>query len=295
METRGIEALKNAATSLWAPLARRASGAYSAGPELRDALRVCSALGAERTGTVVCFWNEEDDPPHAVAARSLAALTAFSREIRDFYLSLKAPALGYRYDLVAEIAALAAELGVRVHFDAQRPETVESTRALAERALLGPAQLGFTLPGRFPRSVTDAAWAASRGMFVRVVKGQVPDPAAPELDPRRGVLAVVDALAGRAAHVAVASHDAPLVREALSRLLAAGTSCELELLLGLPMKPALDVARRMGVAARVYVPFGSPRLPYHLSDVRRNPRVLSWLVRDVGKSLALDLDRRARA
>ncbi len=295
MAARGIAALKNTASSLWAVTARQAGGAYLAGPELGDALHVCRALSAARIGTTVCYWNDEDDPPGTVAARSLAALAALSRETSNFYLSVKAPALGYDYGLVAEIADLAAALGVRVHFDAQRPETVERTRWLAERALGSAAPLGFTLPGRFRRSVFDAAWAARRGISVRVVKGQVADPAAPELDPRRGVLAVVDALAGRAAHVGVASHDAQLVCDALSRLVAAGTPCELELLLGLPMEPALAVARRIGVPVRVYVPFGSPRVPYHLSDARRNPRVLSWLVRDLGKSLALDFFRIARA
>jgi proline dehydrogenase len=295
MEAPGIESLKSRAASLWDPLARRAGRAYSAGPAVHDALRICRALSAARTGTIVCFWNDEDDTPRAVADRSIAALEACAREIGDFYLSIKAPALGYDHDLVAEIAQSAAARGVRLHFDAQRPETVERTRRLAERAMAGPALVGYTLPGRFLRSTADAVWAVSRGIAVRVVKGQVPDPAAPELDARRGVLAVIDTLAGRAAHVGVASHDAPLVREALSTLVAAGTPCELELLLGLPMEPALGVARKIGVPVRVYVPFGSSRLPYHLSDARRNPRVLSWLVRDVGRSLALDLERLARA
>ncbi|UQA59025.1 hypothetical protein [Polyangium aurulentum] len=294
MEARRIESLKNAATSLWDPLARRASRAYSAGPEVEDALRICRALSAAGTGSIVCFWNAEDDTPRAVTDRSIAALEACAREICDFYISIKAPALGYDYGLFSEIAAIAGALGVRLHFDAQRPETVGRTRSLAERASLGPALIGVTLPGRFLRSLDDAAWATRRGIAVRVVKGQVADPAAPALDPRQGVLALIDQLAGRAAHVGVASHDAPLVQDALSRLVATKTPCELELLLGLPLAPALGVARRLGVPVRIYVPFGSSRLPYHLSDARRNPRVLSWLVRDVGRSLALDIERFAR-
>jgi proline dehydrogenase len=93
-------------------------------------------------------------------------------------------------------------------------------------------------------------------------------------------LAVVDRLAGRARHVTVATHDAPLARTALRRLIDAGTSCELELLFGLPMRAAMRAARDLGVRSRVYVPYGHSWVPYALSWVRQNPRVLWWVLTD---------------
>ncbi|MDI1450895.1 hypothetical protein [Polyangium sp. 6x1] len=279
-----IRGLKLAALAAWEPIAKRAGRAYVAGPRITDALLLSRKLWEAGMGVVVCFWNGEKTSPRIVANRSLATLEAFAEAEGDHYLAIKAPALGFSRDLVGEIVARAALSSARVHFDAQRPEAVEKTRALAESAMGGGTPIGFTLPGRFARSVRDAAWAARRNVPVRVVKGQMADPAAPDLDPRAGFLAVVDALAGKARHVGVASHDAPLVRQALQKLVSNGTPCEVELLLGWPFGPALREARAFGVPVRVYVPFGEPRLPYHFTEARHNPRVFAWLARDLWRA-----------
>jgi proline dehydrogenase len=76
------------------------------------------------------------------------------------------------------------------------------------------------------------------------------------------LLAIVDRLAGRARHVAVTTHDAPLALASLDRLRAAGTACELEVLLGVGARVLVRAARARGVAVRVYVPFGRPFLRY---------------------------------
>jgi proline dehydrogenase len=95
------------------------------------------------------------------------------------------------------------------------------------------------------------------------------------------MLALVEQLAGRARHVAVATHDAPLAKLALSRLRAGGTPCEMELLLGLPLRRPVREARDLGIRVRLYVPFGHARLPYRLSQVGAHPAVLWWAARDV--------------
>ena len=118
-------------------------------------------------------------------------------------------------------------------------------------------------------------------MRVRVVKGQWADVVKPEVELREGFLAVVDRLAGRARHVAVATHDAWLAKEALGRLLKAKTPCELELLYGLPMGPALAAAREAGVPVRIYLPYGHGWLPYSISQVYKNPKILWWVLRDL--------------
>src|SRR5204863_8232193 len=135
--------------------------------------------------------------------------------------------------------------------------------------------------GRWKRSAADAVWAAERGLTVRVVKGQWADPSDPTRDLRAGFLEVIDQLAGRAPHVAVASHDVPLAAEAISRLRNAGTSCELELMHGMPMKESLQLARKQAVNLRVYVPYGKADLPYALSRVPSHSRMLWRLIQDM--------------
>ena len=139
--------------------------------------------------------------------------------------------------------------------------------------------VSFTLPSRWRRSISDAERAIDLRVAVRVVKGQWPDPDDPKRDPSTSYLNLIDVLRGRATNVGVATHDASLATEALKRLRASETPCELEQLYGLPFL-GLRVANRLGVCVRVYVAYGTAWLPYCISQVGRRPIILAWLARD---------------
>ncbi len=258
-----------------AQLARR----YVAGPEASDAVRVCRWAAGHGWGSTICPWDGPDDAPETVAASYELALRTIRNEALDCYLSIKAPALRYSFETLRRLLDAAEECGVRVHFDALGPESAAPTFALIERAIGVHRNLGCTLPSRWRRSLQDVAVILDWGIPVRVVKGQWPDPQEPDLDPRAGFLDLIDMLAGRAAPVAVATHDAALAKEALSRLLQSGTPCQLEQLFGLPVRDA-SVATPLGVGVRIYVAYGQAWLPYCLSQARRRPMILAWAVKD---------------
>ena len=100
-----------------------------------------------------------------------------------------------------------------------------------------------------------------------------------------GVLDVLDALAGCARRVGVSTHDPTQADEAIRRFQKAGTPCDLELLHGLPMRDAVGRARDLGVPVRIYVPYGEAYMPYALSQARRKPRIVWWLLKDVTVSM----------
>src|SRR5262249_11246170 len=159
------------------------------------------------------------------------------------------------------------------------PETVDATFNLITKAREIYPKLGCTLPGRWPRSVFDADRAAEMGLRVRVVKGQWADLSV-DINPEQGFLNIIDRLgAQRARHVAVATHHPNLARTALSRLLTTGTSCELELLYGLPSQSLIRIGRELNVPVRMYVPFGRAWLPYRLKQIPGNPRLVAWFIR----------------
>jgi proline dehydrogenase len=141
--------------------------------------------------------------------------------------------------------------------------------------------LGCTLPGRWRRSVRDAESVIRMGVCVRVVKGQWEDDEGPEIDLHTGFLNVIDQLSGQAAYVSVATHDAGLAREAIDRLRSTNTPCGLELLLGLPARHMLKLACSVSAPVRFYVPYGHAWLPYALGQVKRNPRILYWIAKDL--------------
>lgn len=267
--------------AVWTPLASIAARGYVAGPELADALRVAGDLAGRGFATTLCFWSAPGTPAPEVAAAYREAARAAAGTAGNCYLSVKAPELGYSRGLTLETARAAEKSGMGIHFDAHGPETADATLRLIGDLLPDAGKVGCTLPGRWSRSARDAERVSDWGIRVRVVKGQWRDTEGVEKDHRAGCLDLVECLAGGSCPVAVASHDPVLARRGLERLLAAGTPCELELLLGLPMVPALQVAQELGVAVRVYVPYGHGWLPYCFTQMARNPRILWWLLRDM--------------
>jgi proline dehydrogenase len=228
----------------------------------------------------ISYWPSDDDSPRSVADAYTSAIRALARDGLDAAVSVKAMVLEFDRGLVGEVVSAARDTGIAVYFDSRAAEFADEILSLVAEFAPQHTRLACAIPGRWQRSLRDADRVVELGAQVRVVKGQWADPEHPAIDLREGFLAVVDRLAGRVRHVAVATHDAPLARAALGRLIGAGTPCELELLFGLPMRAARQVAQNLGVRTRVYIPYGASWVPYALSWVRQNPRVLWWVVAD---------------
>ncbi len=226
------------------------------------------------------YWNRDGEAPGDVFERCSQTIGEAARLSGRPYVSIKAPALGLRRDLIDQIGRRAAQHGVRIHFDSHGPEVADATFALVTAAQRVQPLVGCTLPGRWARSEQDARWAVEAGVYVRVVKGQWNENGDAARDPRAGFMAVINRLAGGARSVAVATHDVDLAVRALERLQAANTPCELELLYGLPMRDVVAAARRLGVGIRVYTPYGEGYLPYAIRYATQNPRVVWWLLKD---------------
>ena len=253
----------------------KAARSYVAGADLAEAVATAAVLhGRGVPAFTFGYWNPRGEKPEDVMEHHAQSVTALALAPWPARVAVKAPAFAFRPDLFHALLERASP-NIELHLDAHGIDAQDATLAL------GAPHTGVTLPSRWMRSALDAARAAERGLAVRVVKGQFAAPAHEETDPRAGFLRIVNALAHRARRVSIASHDAPLVRDALAHLVESGTPCELELLYGLPPQPALDVARGLGVPVRLYVPWGTAYLPYAAAKAFRHPRSIAWLARDV--------------
>ena len=263
------------------PMAQRVARDRIGGHTVADAISVARRLAAEGQPCTLGFWDTPDYSRQQVLATYVEAIAALAAADLDATLSIKPPAIGFDPALAAELARAASERGVGLHCDSHGTEAADASCAMIEAMLdiLPAARLGTTLPGRWRRSLADADWAVERGLAVRVVKGQWPDPGDPDRDLDRGYLEVIDRLAGRARLVAVATHDVGLLAEAVGRLRTAGTACRAELIHGAPMEAALGWAQGNGVEVRIYVPFGKGFLPNVLGMLRRDPRLALRIVK----------------
>ena len=269
------------------PLIQRAARSYVVGPDLADAVRACRFLDTQGFRSFIDFRSADNDTPQHITQCYAAAIEAIGAEGLDCYVSVKARPLRFSRDFFDEIFERAHQRDIGIHFDSVEPETANQTFSLIGELLPKYDKIGCTLPGRWRRSLTDADRAVDLHLSVRIVKGRWADLEDPGIDPRVGFLRIIDRLAGRVRHAAVATHDPVLAREALARLRAAGTPCELELLYGLPVRDAISAAEAVGVPIRICLPYGHAWVPYVIEELRKNPRIMWWLLKDLGAAARL--------
>lgn len=265
-------------------LARHAATRYTAGPDVRDAIRAAGEAARHGARATIGAWTAPGTSEEEAADRHLDAVRAVRDAPLDAVVAVKSGAMGHRPDLLALVVARALVSDVELCFDAHDPASCDATLDAAGDALAaGHPAVGVALPSRWARSTQDARAARARGQAVRLVKGQWPDddPGAPAPGP--GMLRLADELAGHDRPVRVATHDAGLAAAALVRLCAGRGPAELELLLGLPLRAPAAAARRLGVPVRLYVPFGTADVPYDASAARRSPAIALRLARDAAR------------
>lgn len=256
-----------------------ASGHYVAGPDLDHALVEEARYTRAGYLTTVGFWNGTGDSPDKVASEAMASAEALPEGSE---VSIKLVPFGGDGERLDELMATCERHGLSLHLDALQPGAADETLAAALRiAESWPGQVGCTLPGRWRRSVEDARLLAASDVRVRIVKGEVAGGGEDEPEMREGFLAIAAALAGGRCFVEVATQDAPLAGEALRTLLEADTRCEQQVLHAMHSSAAIRAAHKLGVPVRIYVPYGTGRLPYSRETLQHHPGRTFSLARDV--------------
>ena len=250
------------------------------GPGPAATARRCARLQRRGLAATVGYFQAHDATPDEIVRANRAVAKCLADHRSDVYLSVKAPPLDFDLDHLKTIATAAAPAGLSLLFDAHAPKDADRTLETVSALLMEFPRTGLALPARWRRSPVDAAHFRETSARIRLVKGEWPDPEADVDDVETSFLGLASRLAGRAAPVAVATHDPLLAQRALMTLLAAGTPCELEQLRGLPRRRTLAVARALDVPVRVYVPFGPGWWPYALDHALDRPWLAKWWVRD---------------
>ena len=255
-------------------------GARLPGPDVAWAIGAARAHAAAGRAVTFGYFQGAGEGPDDILQANLARIAALrTGPPYDALLALKAPPLGFDPARLGQIADAAGEVGgeVGLMLDAHAPHHAKASLA----ALLAlPPGTGIALPARWRRSVQDAQALRAGPARIRLVKGEWADDAGDVSDVGGAYLALARALAGRAAPVAVASHDAALAGAALRLLRDAGTPVELELLRALPARQAMRAASALGVRVRVYLPFGPGWWPYAIDKALARPYLLAWYLKD---------------
>lgn len=256
----------------------RVRRAYITGTDLDDALAELARHSPERAG-IVGYWPGGSDRPEEIAAQVEACAERLPAKAE---VAFKLSDMMMGDDALDSLAARAVERDLTLHIDAIGIDSASANQRTARRlSEAAPRRIGCTLPGRWRRSVADARALADSGLRLRIVKGEFEGPPGEEVDPCEGFREVVATLVSSNCHIEVATHDTDLAADSLGRLVAAGVSCELQVLFATDGSDAERVARELGVPVRVYLPYGHGRAPYNLADLRRTPTLMSTLARDL--------------
>ncbi len=253
-----------------------------AGTSLEDAIRTCTYLHQRGYRITLGYWDTGDETEKDVVGACSRAIDQLHLSKLPGSVSVKPWAFDCNSEHYVGLLKTARELSVPLHLDSNLISSADGIMRLIQESTPPPrADTGITLPGRWERSLADAENAVSLGVNVRVVKGQSPAPDGSEVDPEKGFLQVVRRLLVMKALVKVATHNRGLAKESLELLTANDTSCELELLYGLPIRDLPALAQEMKVPVRVYIPYGRGWVRYAISSAIKNPKVLYWLAKDI--------------
>ena len=283
------------------PVVKKLSRRYIAGSTLVEACRVVSGLNEEGKMATIDVLGEEitsREEATALLAEYEDVFETIEREGLDSNISVKLTGLGLNLDHefcrdnIAELVREAAKRRNFVRIDMEDSSTTTETLELY-RDLRGQGldNVGVVLQGYMKRTLTDIAELADLRPNVRVCKGIYVEPAEiayQEFETvRLNFVEAVGALLDAGGYVAVATHDAWVIGEALTLIEERGMAAdqyEFQMLLG--VRPELgDELVREGHRLRIYVPFGRQWYEYSLRRLQENPKVAGYIALDTLKRL----------
>ena len=274
------------------PVVQLFSSRYIAGSTLDDAVDVVRRLNGQGMSATVDVLGEEIT--HADEARAIArayrdVFVEIERQKLDANVSVKLTALGLAlsYELCKENVLDVLSQGRFVRIDMEDATTTDATlRLYRELREAGHDNVGVVLQAYLRRTLEDVRALADLKPNVRLCKGIYVEP--PSLayrdasSIRMSFLQCMDALIETGAHVAAATHDEALIREALARDVP-----ELQMLLGVREERARELVAE-GRRVRIYVPFGEQWYAYSLRRLQENPTMATTIARAaVGRALRL--------
>lgn len=285
------------------PLVGMFSRPYIAGTRLDQAMAKVRELNREGCmatvdvlGEHISRLEEAEGPRDAY----LGLLDAIRREAVDSNVSIKLTQLGLKIDPEAcyrhlrALVARAAEQGNFVRIDMEESACTDLTLGIYRRLRAeGFTNTGVVLQAMLRRTLADAEALAREGANIRLCKGIYVEPRALAWNDReivrRNYTLILECLLEAGCYVGIATHDEPLVWDALRVIRRLGLrreAYEFQMLLGVD-EELRRILTGSGHRLRVYVPFGEQWYAYSSRRLRENPRLAGTVAR-----AALGFDRK---
>ncbi|WP_119066212.1 proline dehydrogenase family protein [Rubrobacter indicoceani] len=290
------------------PLVRKVSSRYIAGRNLREAVRTVRQLNAEGSAATLDVLGEgvrDVSQAEETVREYKRALDLLATENLNSGVSVKLTALGLDLDQsqcrnnIKRILEYAAARDRFVRVDMEDSPYTERTIQTVLDLHADYGNTGAVVQAYMRRSVFDVERLAERKVSVRLCKGIYVEPrrvAYKNFDVvRENYVWLLEKLFRAGCYVGVATHDEYLVWHAL-RLVhdlgVPGSGYEFQMLLGLGVdEPLRKILVGAGHRMRVYVPYGEQWYEYSVRRLKENPKVATYVTRDVVAEMANYLRR----
>jgi len=289
-------AIANSVPAIPRPVVRRIAGRYMAGEELDEAIATICDLNGEGCVATVDVLGESTESERD-AAENLdqykQVVDALDEHDLQSGISVKLTGLGLALDEdlcrknLEEIVVYTGERGRFVRVDMEDSPYTATTIELVLEMHERHENTGAVIQSYMRRSLKDVVRLAGAGVSVRLCKGIYDEPreiAYKDFDVvRQNYVLLLEELLRGGSYAGIATHDEYLVWHGLRLIHQMGLSrdrYEFQMLLGVD-----EELRRILVDAghkvRVYVPFGKDWYEYSTRRLKENPKIASYVARDV--------------
>jgi proline dehydrogenase len=295
------KAIANSVPAIPRPVVRRIAGRYMAGEELDQAIATIRNLSRKGCVATVDVLGESTACERDAAEKLdqyKQVVNALDEHGLASGISVKLTGLGLALDEemcrrnLEEIVVYAGERGRFVRVDMEDSPYTATTLELVLEMHERHENIGAVIQTYMRRSLKDVVRLARAGVSVRLCKGIYDEPreiAYKDFDVvRQNYVLLLEELLRGGSYVGIATHDEYLVWHGLRLIHQMGLSrdrYEFQMLLGVD-----EELRRIlidaGHKVRVYVPFGNDWYEYSTRRLKENPKIASYVARDVIGSIA---------
>lgn len=300
------KAIANSVPAIPRPIVRKISGRYMAGERLEDAVQTIRDLNREGCVATVDVLGESTESEQDAAEKLeqyKQVLDALEEHGLESGISVKLTGLGLDLgeDLcrknLEEIIEYAAARDRFVRVDMEDSSYISATLELILEMHERHANTGAVIQAYMRRSLKDVVRLAEAGVSVRLCKGIYVEPrrvAYKDFDTvRQSYVLLLEELIRGGSYVGIATHDEYLVWHGLRLIHQMGLTrdhYEFQMLLGVD-EELRRILVNAGHKVRVYVPFGEDWYEYSTRRLKENPKIASYVAKDVIGSI-LDAVRR---
>lgn len=282
------------------PIIRKISMRYIAGETLDDAIQTARDLhadeGARSTIDVLGEFVDSRDRALREKDDSSSVLDAIARGglQADVGLSIKPTSLGlgidvdFAYEGILELAVKARDLGIFMRIDMENSPYTDATLDVYRKLRAeGLDEVGIVLQSMLRRTEQDVRDLVEYRPTIRLCKGiyrEAHDVAwQGREEVRDSFKSLLRLIVENEMNCAIATHDDPLIEDALQVIAAHGLGpddYEFQMLLGVKERTRQELLA-VGHNLRVYVPFGEDWYGYSMRRLKENPDMAGVIAKSV--------------